>query len=524
MRIRKILLFLTVLNYLNSLQAQHTNIIVDNSGEADEPSICMDTKNPARMVAGSNISNVYYSKDTGRTWTKLIQKSSYGVWGDPVLACDTEGSFYHLHLSNPADGNWIDRIVCQKSTDGGKTWNNGSFMGLNGTKNQDKHWISIDRKTNAMYCTWTQFDAYESRDTKDSSHILFSKSLDGGKTWSSAQRINQAGGDCLDDDNTTEGAVPAVGANGEVYVSWAGPKGLTFDKSLDGGATWLENDVKIADIGGGWTYNISGIYRCNGLPVTLCDTSKSPYRGTIYVNWSDQRNGETNTDIWLSKSKDGGKTWSNPSKVNSDVSKRQQFMTWMAIDQTNGNLWFVFYDRRNYETDSTDVYIAFSKDGGETFQNFKVSEKPFLPNSTTFFGDYTNIVAHNNVVRPIWTAMNNTGKKTIYTAIVNTSLLTHTEGVVLNKSVSNTYCYPNPTQNQLVIHFELKEAKKLCIRIFDASGKTVAEVARKKEFKEGINEVTIDTQALNLPSGTYTYLIESKWGKDYATQRFMVAK
>ena len=61
--------------------------------------------------------------------------------------------------------------------------------------------------------TWTQFDAYDSADPKDSSIIVFSKSSDDGNTWTSPRRISKFGGDCLDGDNTVEGAMPALGKN-----------------------------------------------------------------------------------------------------------------------------------------------------------------------------------------------------------------------------------------------------------------------------------------------------------------------
>ncbi|MBL7813747.1 MAG: T9SS type A sorting domain-containing protein [Saprospiraceae bacterium] len=513
----------SVFLWCSMLWAQHTNVVIDAAGSADEPSIAIDPKNPNRIVAGSNIDNVYYSNDSGRSWSKKKQSSTFGVYGDPVIVCDTAGAFYHFHLSNPSFGSWIDRIVCQKSTDGGKTWNNGSFTGLDGTKNQDKHWISIDRKTNTMYCTWTQFDKYESTAVQDSSHILFSKSTDGGTTWSAAKRINAQGGDCIDDDLTVEGAVPSVGPNGEVYVAWAGPLGLVFNRSLDGGATWLPRETKIADIGGGWNYDISGIFRCNGLPFTACDTSRSSYRGTIYVNWSDQRNGASNTDIWLVKSKDGGATWSQPKRVNDDNSNRQQFMSSMTLDPSNGWLWFVFYDRRNFATgDSTDVYMALSRDGGETFQNFKISEQPFKPIRTSFFGDYTYVSAVNNVVRPIWTAMSGTGAKTIYTSLVNVDALrVNTEGESLSKDVTKTSCYPNPVDNQLFVRFELRNSAKLTLRLYDTTGKVVATIFEKRAFQSGKNEEMIDLKNLNLPSGVYIYTIESKKGKPLATNRFV---
>lgn len=50
--------------------------------------------------------------------------------------------------------------------------------------------------------------------------------------------VSDQAGDCIDSDNTDEGAVPAVGPNGEVYLSWSGPQGIMFDKSTDGGVTW----------------------------------------------------------------------------------------------------------------------------------------------------------------------------------------------------------------------------------------------------------------------------------------------
>ena len=512
-----------------TLFAQHTNILIDNNGSADEPSIALDPRNPNRIVAGSNIDNIYYSTDAGRSWVKKVQKSTFGVYGDPVIICDREGSFYHFHLSNPSFGSWIDRIVCQKSTDGGRTWNNGSFMGLNGQKNQDKHWISVDYKTNAMYSTWTQFDKYESQAPQDSSHILFSKSIDGGKTWSDAKRINAQGGDCIDDDNTVEGAVPTVGPNGEVYVAWASPLGLVFNRSLDGGATWLPRETVISDFVGGWSYDVSGIFRCNGLPFTACDTSQSPYRGTVYVNWTDQRNGSTDTDVWLAKSTDGGKTWAESKRVNDDNSNRQQFFSSMTIDPSNGWLWFVFYDRRNHLSDSTDVYMALSRDGGETFKNFKVSEQPFKPVKYAFFGDYTHVTAANNVVRPIWTAMSGTGQKSIHTALVNIEALQlenlpnddFSVGETLSNHIFSTNSFTNPNGNQLFVRFKSRCSSKLTLRLYDATDKPVAVVFEKKRFKKGEHETVVDLQNVNITEGSYTYKIENKRGKVLASNTFV---
>jgi len=267
--------------------------------------------------------------------------------------------------------------------------------------------------------TWTEFDNYGSSSPNDSSRIKFSRSTDRGLSWSDAITISDRSGDCIDEDNTVEGAVPCVGPNGEVYVSWAGPLGLMFDKSTNGGTSW-NIDKFVSTIPGGWDYAVPGIYRTNGLPVTACDTSQSPFRGNIYINWTDQRNGTGNTDVFLTKSTDGGNTWSSVKKVNDDNTTRHQFFTWMTIDQTTGVLYFVFYDRRNTSNNLTDVYVARSIDGGETFENFKVSESSFDPSSNIFFGDYTNIAAMNKMVYPIWMRLD-TNTLTVWTAIINDS-------------------------------------------------------------------------------------------------------
>jgi len=76
----------------------------------------------------------------------------------------------------------------------------------------------------------------------------------------------------------------------------------------------------------------------------------------------------------------------------------------MDIDVKNGNIYCVFYDRRNYKSDSdeTDVYLAKSIDGGESFVNVKISEHSFTPKKMIFLGDYIGISVYDNMVRPIW--------------------------------------------------------------------------------------------------------------------------
>ncbi|MFM1946123.1 MAG: hypothetical protein RL207_406 [Bacteroidota bacterium] len=383
-----------------------------------EPSIAINPRNTNEIAAGSVLKGYHYSVDGGLTWTSKKMSSTYGVYGDPVLQFDQLGRLYYFHLSDYSKGTHLDRIVCQTSNTISGKFNPGTFPAPNGTKVQDKHWVVIDPKTNVLYMTWTQFDAYDSADPKDTSIIVFSKSLDRGKSWTTPKRISKFGGDCLDGDNTVEGAVPALGPNGEIYVTWTGPRGLMFQKSLDGGKTWLSEEKHLSKQVGGWDLQIPGFFRANGLPFLMSDMSNGPNRGNLYLNWCDQRNGDDNTDVWLLKSTDGGQSWSEPIKVNQDQTKTHQFLTTMGIDQTNGNLHFVYYDRRKYKGNSTDVVWATSTDGGTSFKEETISEKPFTPDKKVFFGDYLGVSAINGRVRPIWPRMDE-GKITLWTAIID---------------------------------------------------------------------------------------------------------
>lgn len=509
-----------------SYQLSHAqNVLISNNNAPNEPSIKIDPKNTNILVAGTNLNNQYRSLDGGLTWTENQMTSTYGVWGDPVIDVDTNGNFYFFHLANPPSGtgNWIDRIICQKSTDQGLNWTAGTFTGLNGTKVQDKQWSVVDRTNNNIYMTWTQFDAYGTLDPTMKSSILFSKSTDGGAIWSAPIKINEVDGDCEDSDNTVEGATPAVGPNGEIYVAWSGPNGLVFNRSLDQGNTWLNSEITVSTVPGGWDYAIPGLYRCNGLPITKCDLSGGPNHGTIYINWSDQRNGIGNTDIWLTKSTDGGNTWSAPTKVNDDATNRHQFLTWMDIDQTNGNLFFVFYDRRNYADAQTDVYLAISQDGGASFLNRRISESPFTPNNGVFFGDYNNITVHNGIVRPIWTRLEGPDLSVWTDVTPLAQLLLKTPEIGVQIKSNEVKQYPNPTSDVSYVSFKLHESSTVSLSVFDHQGRKVANILNNKSMEYGKHILTLSLNELGLKSGTYYFKININ-GKETTLKNLLVVE
>ncbi|HKB85120.1 MAG TPA: hypothetical protein VKD08_03040, partial [Ignavibacteriaceae bacterium] len=129
---------------------QYQNVMINNPSSTDpeEVSIAIDPSNPNYLAAGANIDYTYYSSDGGYNWNQQTLSSSLGVWGDPCLVFDGSGNLYYGHLSVAAY--WIDRIVIQRSTNHGATFNDGAGIGFNNPKNQDKEWIGVDM-TNSPY-------------------------------------------------------------------------------------------------------------------------------------------------------------------------------------------------------------------------------------------------------------------------------------------------------------------------------------------------------------------------------------
>ena len=379
-----------------------------------EPSISVDPTNTQNVYAASVLNNFYQSTDGGLHWTQKTISSPYGVWGDPCLVTDFKGRTYFFHLSDPEGTNWnsdqiLDRMVCQTKDGPNDTFNDGSFTAVNGKKH-DKEWTAVNPKNGAIALSWTQFDRYGTDDPECHSRILFSESRNQGESWSTPEEISSFLGNCIDDDGTAEGAVPAYGTKNEVYVGWALDQSIWM--SIKNGKRWETRPIARQEAG--WTQSYTGFNRCNGMPVTVVDHCKdSPFYGRVYVCWGDQ-NKKFGGEIYFAFSDDRGKNWSDPKRI-SQGGKSDQFLPWLTIDPTTGALFAVYYDRRETASPTeTNTYLAQSTDGGAHWSELKINNAPFYPSDEFFMGDYNHISAHGGIVRPIWTELRD-GKKSIWT-------------------------------------------------------------------------------------------------------------
>jgi len=402
--------------------AQYKNIRIDEGVNATAAGVAVNPRNTKNAVVVSSKDQVLYTLDGGITWQKSKLGSIWGVFGNASVVVDDKGTFYSFYLSDEsgeglANDKCLERVVCQASKDGGITWDEAISVSLITAKDQFKIGACVDGKGN-VYVAWTQFDKYKGTDENCASVIYFSQSSN-GKKWSQPVPLSQTSGGCLDDDQTVMGAIPAVEVDGKLlFTMWAHQKKIFLDRSFNSGSTWLRNDIFVGDQPGGWRFKIPGHDQGNGLFSLAIDRSKSNKQGSLYMVWADQRNGVNDTDVWFSRSTNLGDNWTGAARVNDNGTGNHQYFPAMTLDQSTGYLYVVYYDRRNYDDNQTDVYLAYSTDAGNTFKNIKISESPFTPQESVPFGDHISISVNKGVIVPVWTRVDNE-KTSIWTAVIN---------------------------------------------------------------------------------------------------------
>ena len=399
---------------INPANAEHIVAVMMQSGGPGEP----------------RVSNwAYASLDGGLTWKGApAHNKDSRVQGDDAVVFGRDGSAFHSYIS--FDGIRVERPerawsgIFVRSSKDGVTWNTPVAVvdHINSAiPFEDKPWIAVDRGAASphrgnLYVAWTRFDIYGSENPVHRSHIMISRSRDGGRTFSPPLEISDDTGDARDSDNTVEGAVPASGLDGDVYIAWAGPKGIYFDRSTDGGWTFGKDTVLTVQPGG-WDLPVAGLERHNGMPVTAVDLSDGASKGSVYVNWIDERNGDP--DVFVAASRDSGRTWSTPVRVNDDGKGGTQLFTWLAVDPVDGALNLVYHDRRGAAASSpTGVTLARSVDGGKTFKNYPVPVTPFeCCAKSAFFGDYNGIDAYGGRVVAVFPVLTATGQQKVQAAV-----------------------------------------------------------------------------------------------------------
>jgi hypothetical protein len=318
----------------------------------------------------------------GRTWSGRIPINKYDAAAtDPDFPfLDDKNTFAVNNAGPDRDGKtgtivacwgqngpvFADRgpqqIVCKSSTDGGRTWPGDPVPVSPGAQRLviGVHVVADTQDPHTFYAVWLEYLSGAVDGTGNNS-LYISKSTDDGQTWSAATQVQRflPLPDTFPRQAFRNLTLPivAVGENSELYVSYADYNPTPAPTPDEDG---LQADVK------------------------------------------------------LTKSLDGGVTWSTPVKVNQDTTNADQFQQYLRITP-KGQLNMMFFDRRLDTPDLPahpgnffiDTWLARSNDGGETWKETRVSHdswdpsiNPPISNSGEFIGDYQGLAADNCTAIP----------------------------------------------------------------------------------------------------------------------------
>jgi len=401
--------------------------------------VASNPQNPSQLVTGfadfqnDSIANdaapgVARSTDGGKTWIApdqgpILPNPPGFIWGnrslathlaagDSAVAWGLGNTVYFSTIgfhdnSSPPNGNCASGgLYVYRSNDGGNTWNlpaNGSAVANTQTLYQDGEYIAVDSNptspfTGRVYMVWDE-DVYSGcpqnfPENLVTRNIRFSFSSDGGATWS-APTVLATG--CL------VKAVPAVAANGDLHVVWydcnAGIRQLVR-KSTNGGLSFSPPVAAASGLTAPPSPLFGSNFRVNAaFPVIATDPTDA---NRVYVAWSSN-NGASQTDVFVSRSLNGGSTWSAPLRVNDDApgNPRDQFFPWIAVDG-DGTVRLMWGDDRldsvNPGGKLYDIFMAESIDHGTSFgPNVRVTTQSSNPDFDgfrgTFIGDYFGLSA-----------------------------------------------------------------------------------------------------------------------------------
>jgi hypothetical protein len=308
-----------------------------------------------------------YRSTDGSHWNKTSLPRSwngttFGIGFDPSVDTDKNGNFYYAYGVAPLSGNYPNSIVVTKSADG-LNWAQLTPVTFNRNKYfDDKYYLAIDRSNstfaNRMYISWD-------RNSANNQILYIAYSTNGGTSWSSPIKVN---------DGTTKferviDAYPAVDPNsGVVYDSWHdyAKNKIFVDKSTNGGVSWGK-DVAAVTTHTGFGVDIGCVGGRSQGPAHALKVGPS---GTLYLVYADEVSGR-GFDILLTKSTNGGTTWSTPTTLNDDSGTAEQFHPTLAVE-SNGSggdkVTVTFYDRRDDSNNClSHVYATQSTDGGTTW-------------------------------------------------------------------------------------------------------------------------------------------------------------
>ena len=401
--------------------------VTQREGTQAETSIAVNPTDPNNIIIGSNDfdsddgaplnDSVWVTKDGGKKWVreKIPVPVGTSSSGDPTIVFNRAGRAVYAHV---VFGNTGERtLAAAVSDDKGDSWTHALITAaMVDSINDDKPYLAVGPDYADPNLAQDRFVIAWMANNK----VFISTSTD-GLNWNDPILVS-------DEQYTLHDPVPAIGPNGEIYVVWENASTVDegvvmFDATKDGGATWLPDNVPIYT--GSLSFGNDGFegsfYHIPAQPERVVlmglsidvDRSGGPNNGRIYVSFADQKDqdGDSSTahddlDIFVLASDDfkegsgvdladqGSKPWDahggtgamGSLRVSREPGEASQFLAWLDVDQSNGNVAVSWHDARNdtagapnntngTPNDQVEYFASISIDGGRTWSaNVPVSD------------------------------------------------------------------------------------------------------------------------------------------------------
>lgn len=287
----------------------------------------------------------------------VAQGSGNYLWPDVVILPDGK-----LYASWMDDRTSVYHIYGALSLDGGHTWSTDQriddapdaamarFVSL-ATLGSDRI-VAVWEDVRAGGYNW---NVYFSRGTWDAGAGRFE--------WSPAVRINTTGGST----DASSYMHPSVATDrfGRVHVAWTDWRDgvfyqVWFRSSPDGGATW-GTEVRISDQLG---YQPVAGDPC--LAVDAHDTNNPPALFCVWNDWRGNVVGGRYPNVYFARSVDGGATWSNPNVRVNDVTDYYQQVAMRVVTTTASGAIAVGWYNDDF-VGASEMRVSLSTDHGATW-------------------------------------------------------------------------------------------------------------------------------------------------------------
>ncbi|MCK5559011.1 MAG: exo-alpha-sialidase, partial [Thermoplasmata archaeon] len=264
----------------------------------------------------------------------------------PTVTSDNDRTIY-CAWQDIRTGDWD--IYLSKSTNFGLNWDDDQLVTNATTSDGHQQYPAIvfgSMTEPVLYLVWQDM-------RNDDGDIYFSYSIDNGDTWANEVQVNKESSAIT----PPRQWYPAIATdnNGGIYVAWADDSNGNWDilmsTSTNKGITWSES-VLVNDAA-------SGVRKFNQTKPSIGVDD----RGVIYVAWEDSRDSEK--QIYCTRSKDGGKTFSNDVTVSTWKLDTNYKNPEMKV-HGNGNIYLVWEE--DYFS-KFNVYFSKSLDSGVSFSS-----------------------------------------------------------------------------------------------------------------------------------------------------------